>query len=57
VLAFTSHANWALVAWMAPGAALGGTFGGRAVARVNPGVLRVLVVIAGVVIATIYFAT
>jgi uncharacterized membrane protein YfcA len=57
VLAFTRHADWALVAWMMPGAFLGGTFGGRVVSRVNPDVLRVVVVIAGCAIAAVYFVT
>jgi uncharacterized membrane protein YfcA len=40
---------------MAAGALVGGALGGRLAGKVNPDTLRTFVVIAGVVLALVYF--
>lgn len=47
--------HWSAAALMAAGALFGGALGGRLAGKVNPDTLRALVVIAGVILALVYF--
>lgn len=53
-LTFSGKVEWSLVAVMAPASLIGGHVGGRLVSVIKPGVLRVVVVIYGLVVAIVY---
>jgi uncharacterized membrane protein YfcA len=48
---FTGPVHWGFAAAVAVGSLVGGSIGGRTAGRINPDVLRAVVVAAGVVIA------
>lgn len=52
---FSSSVIWTAAIVMIFGSLLGGFIGGKIAAYIKPGVLRILVVIAGIIIAVIYF--
>jgi hypothetical protein len=52
---FSGQVVWPAMVVMAVGALLGGAWGGRLAGRIRPEMLRRIVVIAGVIIALIYF--
>ncbi len=51
----SGRVHWAAAAVMAVGALAGGAIGGRLAGRVPAGVLRLVVVVTGVVVATVFF--
>lgn len=51
---FSGDVVWSLVLVMAPAALVGGAIGGRLVSRLNPRVMRVVVVVIGLVVAFYY---
>jgi len=51
----SGQVHWSAAALMAAGALVGGVLGGRLAGKVNPDTLRTFVVIAGVVLALVYF--
>jgi uncharacterized membrane protein YfcA len=53
-LAFSGQVVWPLALVMAAGAIAGGALGGRLAGRIQPGTLRWIIVVIGVVIAIIY---
>jgi uncharacterized membrane protein YfcA len=53
---FSGKVVWSAAAVMAVGAVIGGTIGGRTASKMNPKVLRTVVIVAGVIIAGVYFA-
>jgi uncharacterized protein len=55
-LVFTGHVVWGVAAVVAAACIVGGFLGGRMAHRVNPTVLRVLVVLLGVAVAIHYWA-
>jgi uncharacterized membrane protein YfcA len=52
---FSGKIVWSAAIVMAVGALIGGTLGGRTASKMNPKVLRTIVIIAGVIIAGVYF--
>jgi uncharacterized membrane protein YfcA len=50
-----SHVSWEAVGLIAAGSSVGGQIGGVVGRRLSPGTLRVIVVIGGVVVASILF--
>jgi len=52
---FSGQVNWSIAAVMAVSALLGGVAGGKLAGRVNPTVLRWIVVSIGLVISIIFF--
>jgi uncharacterized membrane protein YfcA len=52
---FSGQVVWSAAAVMAVGALVGGALGGRLAGRVQPGTLRRVVVVIGVVVSIIYF--
>jgi len=52
---FSGHVVWEAAIVMAVGALLGGSLAGRIVRYVNPGMLRVVVIVIGLVVAVVYF--
>jgi len=52
---FSGKIVWSAAAVMAVGAVIGGTIGGRTASKMNPKVLRTIVIVAGVIIAGVYF--
>mgnify|MGYP000863917275 FL=1 len=53
-LTFSGKVEWSLVAVMAPMSLIGGHVGGRLVSVIKPNVLRVVVVVYGLIVATVY---
>jgi uncharacterized membrane protein YfcA len=54
---FSGHVVWEAAIVMAVGALVGGTLAGRIVRFINPTALRTVVVVIGLVVATVYFVT
>ncbi len=54
LFAFSGRVNWSIGLIMAVGALLGGAIGGRIAGRIKPATLRLIVVILGFVVGTIY---
>jgi len=52
---FSGKIVWSAAAVMAVGALIGGTIGGRTASKLNPNVLRGIVIIAGVLVSIYYF--
>lgn len=52
---FSGQVVWSVAVVMMVGALLGGSLGGRMAGKIKPAVLRWIVVVAGVIIAVIYF--
>jgi hypothetical protein len=52
---FSEHVNWPVAGVMAIGALLGGTLGGKLAGRIKPATLRMVVVVIGIIVSSIYF--